>query len=109
MDLRYQIILAALLLVNIVAFAAYGIDKRKAQKGQVENTREHAAASGILRRSHWCAAGDARVQPQNKTLEVQDTSADVPRPATRVGRMAYLPQQCPLNPLVRERHLLRGI
>lgn len=32
MDLRYQIILAALL-VNIVAFAAYGIDKRKAQKG----------------------------------------------------------------------------
>ena len=34
MDLRYQIILAALLLVNIVAFAAYGIDKRKAQKGK---------------------------------------------------------------------------
>ena len=34
MDLRYQIILAALLLVNIVAFAAYGIDKRKAQKGR---------------------------------------------------------------------------
>ena len=33
MDLRYQIILAALL-VNIVAFAAYGIDKRKAQKGR---------------------------------------------------------------------------
>ena len=32
MDLRYQIILAALLLVNIVAFAAYGIDKRKAQR-----------------------------------------------------------------------------
>ena len=32
MDLRYQIILAALLLVNIVAFAAYGINKRKAQK-----------------------------------------------------------------------------
>ncbi len=27
-----KIILAALLLVNIVAFAAYGIDKRKAQK-----------------------------------------------------------------------------
>ena len=34
MELRYQIILAALLLVNIVAFAAYGIDKRKAQKGK---------------------------------------------------------------------------
>ena len=34
MVLRYQIILAALLLVNIVAFAAYGIDKRKAQKGK---------------------------------------------------------------------------
>ena len=34
MDLRYQIFLAALLLVNIVAFAAYGIDKRKAQKGK---------------------------------------------------------------------------
>lgn len=34
MELRYQIILAALLLVNIVAFAAYGIDKRKAQKGR---------------------------------------------------------------------------
>ena len=34
MELSYQIILAALLLVNIVAFAAYGIDKRKAQKGK---------------------------------------------------------------------------
>ena len=34
MDLRYQIILAALLLVNIVTFATYGIDKRKAQKGR---------------------------------------------------------------------------
>ena len=34
MELRYQIILAALLLVNIVAFAAYGIDKCKAQKGK---------------------------------------------------------------------------
>ena len=33
MDLRYQIILAALL-VNIVAFAAYVINKRKAQKGR---------------------------------------------------------------------------
>lgn len=32
MDLRYKIILAALLLINIVAFAAYGIDKRKAKK-----------------------------------------------------------------------------
>lgn len=32
MDLRYQIILAALLLVNLAAFAAYGIDKRRAQK-----------------------------------------------------------------------------
>ena len=32
MELRYQIILAALLLINIVAFAAYGIDKSKAQK-----------------------------------------------------------------------------
>ena len=32
--MSYQIILAALLLVNIVAFAAYGIDKRKAQKGR---------------------------------------------------------------------------
>ena len=31
--MRYQIILAALL-VNIVAFAAYVIDKRKAQKGR---------------------------------------------------------------------------
>ena len=34
MDLKYQIILAVLLLVNIVAFAAFGIDKRKAQKGK---------------------------------------------------------------------------
>lgn len=32
MELRYQIIIAALLLVNISAFAAYGIDKRKAQR-----------------------------------------------------------------------------
>ena len=32
MELRYQIVPAALLLINIVAFAAYGIDKRKAQK-----------------------------------------------------------------------------
>lgn len=32
MELRYKIILAALLLINIVAFAAYGIDKRKAKK-----------------------------------------------------------------------------
>lgn len=28
------IILAFLLLINLVAFAAYGIDKRKAQKGK---------------------------------------------------------------------------
>lgn len=28
------IILASLLLINLVAFAAYGIDKRKAQKGK---------------------------------------------------------------------------
>lgn len=29
MELRYKIILSALLLINIVAFAAYGIDKRR--------------------------------------------------------------------------------
>ena len=34
MDLNNMIIIAALLLVNIVAFAAYGIDKRKAQKNK---------------------------------------------------------------------------
>ena len=34
MDLNSLIIIAALLLVNIVAFAAYGIDKRKAQKNK---------------------------------------------------------------------------
>lgn len=34
MELRYQIILAALLLVNVIAFAAYGIDKRRARKGK---------------------------------------------------------------------------
>ena len=34
MDLNNIIIIAALLLVNIVAFAAYGIDKRKAQKNK---------------------------------------------------------------------------
>lgn len=34
MELRYKIILSALLLINIVAFAAYGIDKRKAKKGK---------------------------------------------------------------------------
>ena len=34
MDSNTQIIIAALLLVNIVAFAAYGIDKRKAQKNK---------------------------------------------------------------------------
>ena len=32
--MRCRIILAALLLVNIAAFAAYGIDKRKARKGR---------------------------------------------------------------------------
>ena len=32
MELRCQILIAALLLINIVAFAAYGIDKHKAQK-----------------------------------------------------------------------------
>ena len=34
MESKLQIVFAALLLVNIVAFAAYGIDKRKAQKGK---------------------------------------------------------------------------
>ena len=34
METKLQIILAALLLVNIAAFATYGIDKRKAQKGK---------------------------------------------------------------------------
>ena len=34
MDLKSQIFLAALLLVNLVAFVAYGIDKRRAQKGR---------------------------------------------------------------------------
>ena len=34
MESKLQILFAALLLVNIVAFAAYGIDKRKAQKGK---------------------------------------------------------------------------
>lgn len=34
MEMRCRIILAALLLVNIAAFAAYGIDKRKARKGR---------------------------------------------------------------------------
>ena len=33
MELKYQIIFTALL-VNIVAFVVYGIDKRKAQKGR---------------------------------------------------------------------------
>ena len=32
MESKLQIIITALLLVNIVAFASYGIDKRKAQK-----------------------------------------------------------------------------
>ena len=34
MELWHQITLAVFLLVNIAALAAYGIDKRKAQKGR---------------------------------------------------------------------------
>ena len=34
MESKHQILFAALLLVNIVAFVVYGIDKRKAQKGR---------------------------------------------------------------------------
>ena len=34
MESKLQIVFVALLLVNIVAIAAYGIDKRKAQKGK---------------------------------------------------------------------------
>lgn len=34
MESKLQIVFAAVMLINIVAFAAYGIDKRKAQKGR---------------------------------------------------------------------------